>query len=119
MATRPMNFTHRFVFCGLMSVSLIGCTSSLYDWGSYEQSLYMMYTKTDKYVLEKDIGKLSAEIQKTLDKDKRVPPGKHAHLGYLFHLSGDTASATQHFQAEKNTFPESAKLMDRMLEPLN
>ncbi len=95
-----------------------GCTSTLYDWGSYEQSLLNMYSKADGYNTEEEIDRLLTEVEQTLSKEKLVPPGKNAHLGYLFYLTGDTASAAAYFRAEKQAFPESRKLMDRLLEQL-
>ena len=99
---------------------LVGCGSGrFYDWGRYENSLYRMYTQGESYMVEKDIDVLSKEIEQTLSKAKRVPPGKHAHLGFLFYTYGDTASAEAHFRAEKAAFPESGHLMDRLLEKLH
>ena len=99
---------------------LVGCgPTRLYDWGKYEKLVYKMYTQPDDFLIEEHLDILSKEVEKTLSKDKLVPPGKHAHMGYLFYLQGDKASAKAQFLAEKNTFPKSARLMDRMLEGLN
>lgn len=97
-----------------------GCGARpLYDWGGYEDTLYRMYTKADAYNLHEEIDRLSVEIGKTQASDhQHIPPGKLAHVGYLFYLAGDTSSAAQHFEAEKRLFPESGRLMDRMLEQI-
>ena len=98
---------------------LAGCgPSTLYDWGSYEQSLYVMYIQAGKFKRDKTLAGLAKEVEKTNAKGLLVPPGKYAHLGYLSYLAGDTAAASGYFQAEKQAFPESAKFMDRMLEQI-
>lgn len=109
----------RWIVISVVLVGLLGgCSSTLYDWGNYDKSLYRMYRKVDTYNLHEEIDRFSVEIEKTQSKDKLVPPGKLAHLGYLFYLSGDTGSAIQHFEAEKQLFPESSTFMDRMLEQI-
>ena len=46
----------------------------------------------------------------------RLPgPCVPAHIGYVFSLAGDPVSAAAHIEAEKAAFPESARLMDRLL----
>lgn len=97
---------------------LSGCTKPIYDWGSYEQSLHTMYTKAGQYDLAQDLDRLSVEVERTVAGDRLVPPGKLAHVGYLFYLSGDSSSARQYFEAEKRVFPEGGRFMDRMLEQL-
>ena len=98
---------------------LAGCgPSTLYDWGGYEPSLYVMYIQAGKFKVNEALADLSQEVEKTNAKDLKVPPGKYAHLGYLSYLAGDTAAASGYFQAEKQAFPESAKFMDRMLEQI-
>lgn len=100
----------------ILTSAFCGCAKPIYDWGGYEKSLYTMYTKAGAYNMHEDIDRLSVEIEKTVSNEKLVPPGKLAHLGYLFYLSGDTSSAMRFFEAEKRAFPESEKLMGRMLE---
>jgi hypothetical protein len=61
---------------------------------------------------------LAREIKRSEENHRRVPPGKHAHLGYLYAQAGQTELARLHFRAEKKLFPESAVFMDRLLERL-
>jgi hypothetical protein len=77
-----------------------------------------MYARADSFDLTDEIQRLSTQVEKTTVKGARVPPGLHAHLGYLCSLAGDNSAAAAHFEAEKRLFPESARLMDRLLEGL-
>ena len=102
-------------------VLLTGCASQpmLYTWGSYEDLVYTMYAKPDKATPEIQITKLEEDFQKARAKNKAVPPGWHAHLGYLYFQTGKLDQARQEFETEKINFPESAVFMDRLLANLN
>ena len=106
------------MFVSLAMAALIagGCApSGLYEWGSYEASVQHMYAEDSSKHLLKDRQKLIDEVRKTEQRKRQVPPGKYAHIGYLCWLSGDTASARTYFQAERDTYPESARLMDSLI----
>jgi hypothetical protein len=44
-----------------------------------------------------------------------VPPGYHAHLGFLYFQVGKPDQALQSLQTEKALFPESTVYMDRLI----
>lgn len=44
-----------------------------------------------------------------------MPPGWHAHLGYLYYQVGKSDQARQELMTEKAEFPESAVFVDRLL----
>lgn len=100
---------------GVIAVMLVGCQSTVYDWGSYEQSVQHMYSEKPEAEVAHDRQKLVAEVQKTVERKKKVPPGKYAQIGYLCYLSGDRTEARQYFEAEKAAYPESAVLMDSLI----
>ena len=94
-----------------------GCASkSLYYWGHYEDSIYDMYMKPGKASLPDEILRLETQIEKTAASGQFVPPGLHAHLGYLYTMEGDYATALVHFQTEKAKFPESTQFIDGIIE---
>jgi hypothetical protein len=101
----------------LAAAAAAGCApAGMYDWGSYESSVLHLYTDPSPKQRDEDRRKLIDEVRKTELKGKqRVPPGKYAQIGYLCWLNGDTAAARQYFQAERDAYPESAKLMDSLL----
>ncbi len=104
--------------CALLLLTLVGCAApkqSLYQWGDYENQVYALYNDPGKSPVEEQIEKLEADYQKARSTNKAVPPGFHAHLGYLYFQAGKGDQAVQSFQTEKTLFPESAVYMDRIL----
>jgi len=89
----------------------IGCQTTMYDWGTYEESVYRMYSTRENFNVAKEIDRLQKEIDRSLAKKRRVPPGKAAHLAYLFHLAGDSQQARRCFALEKDLYPESEQLV--------
>jgi hypothetical protein len=61
------------------------------------------------------VEKLEADYQEARSANKPVPPGWHAHIGYLYYQLGKLDQARQEFETEKATFPESSVYMDRLL----
>lgn len=98
------------VFCS----TVIGCVTSqpLYYWGNYEEIIYQMYIKPGSADPGSQVQKLKEDVDKASSEGKLVPPGLHAHLGYMYFLQGNTHDALLEFAAEKKLFPESAKFVD-------
>lgn len=97
---------------------LAGCTSTHYDWGRYEDSVYLVTRQPDGFDLAAEIDSLEKQLEKSAAKQRPVPPGLHAHLGYLHSVAGNGAAARQHFETEKELYPESARFMDHLLTRL-
>lgn len=100
---------------------LTGCASNpgnLYQWGSYENQIYAMYSDGGKSPPEQQIAALEADYQKARAANKQVPPGYHAHLGYLYFQTGKADMALQSFNTEKALYPESVQYMDRLIARL-
>lgn len=112
----------RIIIGGLFAVTFLsGCAGggesrNLYYWGHYEDSIYDMYVEEAKTSISDEILRLEEQIEKTDAAGMSVPPGLHAHLGYLYATEGDYATAMIHFQAEKAKFPESAHFIDGIIE---
>jgi len=101
---------------GVGLLALTSCqTPSLYDWGSYEDSVYGVCQTGKEADLDKQILKLSELVEKSIVTHKLIPPGLHAHLGYLHYLQGDVDAANAAFLAEKEAFPESAVFIDGLI----
>lgn len=114
-----MNRQPLFSTLALAALLLSGCASqSLYQWGSYEDQIYAMYREDSKVPFETQIEKLEADYQKARAGSKPMPPGYHAHLGYLYFNVGKKDMALQSFNTEKALFPESAQYMDRLIARL-
>lgn len=113
--------SNRLTLTGALLIAsfITGCAApkpSLYQWGSYQNQVYAMYSDPGKVPVEKQIEELEADYQKARAANRPVPPGYHAHLGYLYFQSGKTDQAKQSFQTEKTLFPESSTYMDLVLK---
>ena len=105
------------VVAGLAAAAVLsGCASkpqTLYQWEGYQPQVYQHFKgeSPDQQiaVLEKDLQVISA-------KGGKAPPGYHAHLGYLYSLTGKNDQIVAQFEYEKKLFPESAAYMDFLLK---
>lgn len=102
---------------GVSLFALCACESpkTLYRWGLYEESVYKMLDNPDGTNVPAEIQGLSAEIERDLAEGRRAAPGVHAHLGYLYFLTGNPDSAKLEFEAEKAAYPESTVFIDGVL----
>jgi len=92
---------------------LAGCAKpSLYSWGDYDESLELRYEKENPAQAEQVL----REQMTGYDASKRVPPGVCADYGFLLYRRGDLAGAVLFFEKERNAFPESAFLMNKLIE---
>lgn len=115
-----MSQVSRWVWLPVLVILLTGCASpTLYTWGHYEDLIYASYAAPGSVSPEMQVGKLEEDYQKARAANKRMPPGFHAHLGYLYFQLGKSDQARQEFETEKAEFPESAVFMDRLLANLN
>jgi hypothetical protein len=107
----------RSVWTAAMALMLGGCSAppTLYNWGSYEELIYTSYAAPDSISAQTQVETLEKDYQQARAANKRVPPGWHAQLGYLYFQLGKLDQAQQEFLTEKAQFPESAVLMDRLL----
>jgi hypothetical protein len=103
-------------------VGAAGCANRrqpLYSWGQYEDLIYASYAKPGAVPPEAQVEKLEADYQRARSENLRMPPGWHAHLGYLYFELGKADQARQEFETEKASFPESAVFMNRLLAKFN
>lgn len=98
-----------------------GCAAprTMYNWGSYEELIYTSYSSPGSSPPEQQIERMEQDYQEARSANKRVPPGWHAHLGYLYYQTGKLDQARQELQTEKAEFPESAVFVDRLMTNLN
>ncbi len=96
---------------------LAGCARAplLYQWGSYEEQVYVMYSDPGKVPPEEQLLSLEKDYQRARSADRPVPPGFHAYMGYLYFQLGKDDQALQSLETEKALFPESAVYMDRLI----
>ncbi len=99
----------------LLLVGTTGCQSTLYDWGSYERSVFNMYSSREDFSAAKEIDRLQKEVDRTERRKLAIPPGKMAHLGYLYLMAGDSELAGACFKKERALFPEGEGFMEFLL----
>ena len=101
----------------LLAALALGCASSgsHYDWGRYEESVYLVTRHADAFDLQAEIDTLEEQLEKTSHRQRLPAPGLHAHLGYLHSAAGNVDTARSHFETEKELFPESARFMDYLI----
>jgi hypothetical protein len=76
----------------------------------------------DARMLEKGISRIGLkvdEIEKAKAKNQGVPPGLYAHLGLLSLQVNNAQKAVEYFQLERQVYPESTVLMNRLLQKMN
>ena len=97
-----------------------GCTEKpqIYRWGVYEEVVYDMYANPGTADPETQVIKLSEDIARTQSEGKQVPPGVHAHLGYMYYLAGNSDAALWEFATERDLFPASAVFIDGIVDRL-
>lgn len=78
-----------------------------------------MYANPDAAPPPVQIARLSADIENARAKGIAVPPGVHAHLGYMYLLQGNEAAAVDEFSSERELYPESAVFIDGLLKKLH
>lgn len=106
-----------FLLLIVIALLCTGCTARAhYDWGSYNETVHRMYTSGPDYEIGKDIEILGSELSRS--QPEKIPPGKAAHLGFLYSIRGENDRAREYFSLEKKLFPESAVLMDRLIARL-
>jgi hypothetical protein len=77
-----------------------------------------MYNDPGKSPPEEQIAKLEEDYQKARSSNKPVPPGYHAHLGYLYFKISKVDQALQELGTEKALFPESTVYINRLTQQI-
>jgi hypothetical protein len=110
----------RFARASVLALALFtsACStqsSSLYRWGDYEGVLYDLYIRPGKADPTAQLSRLTEDVTRTQAAGQRVPPGVHAHLGFLYYSQGQLDAAYEQFATEKALFPESGHFVDGIL----
>lgn len=108
------------VVVSFLSATAAGCVSQppLYRWGIYEDTMYQSYKNPGESDPIADAARLAEDVERTATEGLAVPPGVHAHLGYLYATQGDLGLARAHFDRELELYPESKTFIDGLLNRL-
>ncbi|MGB8693309.1 MAG: DUF4810 domain-containing protein [Steroidobacteraceae bacterium] len=109
---------NRAAVATLAAALLLGCCATqqtLYTWGGYEQSIYVVFIAPGSSPPKLQVEALEQDFQIARVANQRLPPGWHAHLGYLYSELGKLDEAARELQLEKAEFPESTVFVDHLL----
>lgn len=89
--------------------------TSRYAFGDYQESVFAVTMNEGEANIDASIASLNETVERTVMNDRLVPPGMHAHIGFLYALRGDIDFAVAAFESEKELYPESSVFIDGML----
>jgi hypothetical protein len=95
-----------------------GCVQTqrpMYHWCNYSDSLYGCKKNDGAETLAQHQAVLEKIISESKELNMRIPPGVCAELGYLYAAQNRSHEAIKLFAQERQTYQESAILMDRLI----
>lgn len=108
----------RVLALGLLVTGLAGCfAQQSYYWGGYQTLLYEA-RRGPSTSRQQQVDSLVRDLERAREAGCPVPPGVHAYLGYLQHLTGHDDLARENLQLEKTNYPESSVMVERLLAGL-
>jgi hypothetical protein len=97
-----------------VAAALQGCAASTYyAWGGYDEALYAHYKNPQER--EAFVANLKKVLLAAEQEGRRVPPGINAEYGYALYEEGQYVEAVVYFQKERDQWPESRVLMEKMI----
>jgi hypothetical protein len=101
----------------LVAVSLISCApKGMYNWENYSETLYSYKKNSNEESLLKHMQELKKIIEASNQNNMRIPPGVYGELGYYYLKNNKTKEAIEYFNLEKQLYPESGILMERLIQ---
>lgn len=107
----------RFVLVMAMVILSSGCARGLYQWDGYNTRLYNYYENPSS--AEEFIAALETHLNRLHSTGKKPAPGLHAELGTLYLQKGDRHKALEHYTSERDTWPESKRMMSALIANLS
>jgi hypothetical protein len=99
---------------GLAALVAAGCRpATMYHWNGYDEALYRHYRDPQDRVAY--VESLQVIIAEADQRGLRVPPGVCAEYGYALYEEGRPREAVAWFQRERDEWPESRILMEKMI----
>lgn len=98
-------------------VFLISCAPKrMYNWENYSETLYAYKKDASDESLLKHMKELEKIIEVSKQNNMRIPPGVYGELGYYYLRSNRTKESIEYFNLEKQSYPESGILMERLIQ---
>ncbi|ROQ19794.1 hypothetical protein EDC38_0382 [Marinimicrobium koreense] len=106
----------------LFAVGVLGLLSAcvapqtMYDWGQYEQTLFVHYHEP---ALKKEaLADYIAFVEQGGRPDHPLAPGLYAEAGTFLLEEGDLSGAMRFYQMEYDAWPESRPMLGTLIENL-
>lgn len=112
---------HLLAIVALAAAALGGCASRtpmLYGWYDYQTQLYA-YLQSENGNWQEQLAALEQMQEQLRAADQAPPPGFHAQLGLLYSKTGQIPQAKEHFERERQLFPESSQFIDFVLQSID
>ncbi len=91
-----------------------GCgPTTMYTWRGYDDTLYAHYKSPQDHATH--IERMQKIVTETEAAGARMPPGVYAEYGYALLEESRFDESVTYFKKEKETWPESAVIMDKMI----
>jgi hypothetical protein len=104
----------RLTLVAAAALLALGCApQTKYTWGGYDEVLYAHYKAPQDH--EAFVAALKTVIVQSEAHGNSVPPGCYAEYGYALLEEGQSADAIVYFGKERDKWPESRALMDKMV----
>jgi hypothetical protein len=95
------------------ALALGGCVPTRYAWGDYEQALYNHQRSPQER--QAFVAALQLSVLEAGQGGRLMPPGLFAEYGYALYEAGDLKQAVLYFEKERDLWPESRVLMEKMI----
>lgn len=105
----------KIILIGFLVTFFSGCSNTLYYWGNSLEDSYE-YAVGD-YTTEEYLNRLLA-MELEFDASHKAPPNFYSEIGALYLKQGDVQKAKEYFVKEKETWPDSTLLMDKLVSNL-
>ncbi len=91
-----------------------GCgPKQMYTWRGYDDTLYAHYKNPQDHA--KHIERMQTIVTETEAAGGKMPPGVYAEYGYALLEESRFDESVTYFKKEKETWPESAVIMEKMI----
>ncbi len=88
----------------------------MYLWSSYERDMFDAYERPDDEERQLELAATLLRIIRSSDEaGRKPPPGVVAEYGWVLFRRGELYAAIDHFRREATLWPESEKLMERLI----